>query len=361
MKKTIIICLLYISFLFLLIPNMFAQEESLPCIEEEILFKVGDITLSGTLTIPKRIGRHPAVILISGSFADNRDAEISGFKPFQIIADHLSSNGIAVVRYDDRGVGKSAGKHTYQYTINELADDVLSAINFLKSREDIDSNQIGLIGHSLGGMIAPLVASKSKEVAFIISLAGPVTKPDEINIKYRKTTLTNQGKTQQEIDKAIEIEKQIIEVTRTGDGFEHLVRNMKEVAKSDFKKLNENRKMQYKNFDSYFQSTWYGLMLPFINTPFMKSFYNHKPVPPLEKITCSALFLFAEKDHQIKINESGAIIIQALYKVGNNDYTISVIPNVDHYFVEDWSKKEFGKGFLNTLSNWIQEHVYFLQ
>ncbi len=238
---------------------------------------------------------------------------------------------------------------------------VLSAIKLLKSRDDIELNQIGLIGHNLGGMIAPLVASKLEDVAFKISLAGPITKLDEININYRKTSLKNHGRTQQEIDKALEIEKRIIEVTRTGDGFDNLLIDTKEIAKSDFAKLNENRRKRYKDFDLYFLTTWYGLILPFINTPFMKSFYNYKPVQPLEKVMCPVLFLFSEKDYQIKINESGAIIIQSLYKAENNDYTIRVIPNVDHYFVEDWSKKEFGKGFLNTLSNWIQEQVYVLQ
>jgi len=355
MRKLLLLISVFSSFSLIGINFTYSQEALYS--EYEVNFNVGDIELAGSLTMPNSDDLHPAVILISGSFADNRDAEIYGFKPFAIISDYLGKNGIAVLRYDDRGIGKSTGKHTYQYTIEELADDVFAAIKLLKSRDDIESSQIGLIGHSLGGMIAQLVASKSKEVAFIISIAGPVTKPDEINIKYRKTSLTNQGKTKHEIDKALEIEKRIIEVTRTGDGFDNLLSEIKEVAKSDFGKFNENRKKRYKDFDSYFQSTWYGLMIPFINTPFMKSFYNYKPVPPLEKVTCPALFLFAEKDNQININESGAIIIQSLYKAGNNDYSIRLIPNVGHYFVEDWSEKEFGKGFLSILNNWILERV----
>jgi len=305
-------------------------------VEHEANFSVDDITLAGTLSIPNSVGPHPVIILISGSYADNRDAEIYGFKPFKLISDHLSRNGIAVLRYDDRGIGKSTGKHTYQYAIKELADDVFAAINMLKNKEDIKPNQIGLIGHSLGGMIAPLVASKSKDVAFIISLAGPVSRPDEINLKYRKELLEKQDKTKQEVGEALKIEKRIIEVTRSGKGYEDLISDMKTIAKSDYEKLDEDRKKHYKSFEDFFQSTWYGVMLPFINTPFLRSFYSYKPVPPLEKVTCPALFLFGEKDGQIKIHDNGAIIIEAKssttlvshgenYRVWNIHYLESLI------------------------------------
>jgi len=349
--------IIFLYFSFGLKPIL-SQEHAVTCVEHEVNFDVGDINLAGNLTIPNSKGPHPAVVLISGSFADNRDAEAYGFKPFQLISEHLSNNRIAVLRYDDRGVGKSTGKHTYQYTIDELADDVFSAINFLKNRDDINPDQIGLIGHSLGGMIAPLVASKTKEVAFVISLAGPVTKTDEINLKYRKETLDKQGKTKQEIEEALDIEKRIIEVTRSGKGYEGLISDIKTIAKSDFEKLDEARKKRYDSFENYFRSTWYGLMLPFINTPFMKSFYDYKSLPPLENVTCPALFLFGEKDDQIKIHESGSIIITALYKAENYNYTIRVIPNVGHFFVKDLSKKEFGPGFLNIMTNWILENVH---
>lgn len=336
--------------------TLFAQQNQKPYKEEEVSFRVGDVTLSGTLTIPNLPGQHPAVILISGSDADNRDAEVSGFKPFRIIADHLSRHGIAVLRYDDRGVGESTGKHTFQYTIEDFADDVFAAIKLLKSRNDINPIQIGLIGHSLGGMISAYVAARLADVAFIIPLAGPVTKTDEVNLKYRKTLLTRQGKTQKEIDKAVEIEKRMVEVTRTGTGYKDLLEDMKIIEKSNFEKLNDDRKKRYNNFDEYYQSTWYGLLLSYINTPFMKSFYNYKPVPHLEKVTCPALFLFGERDGQVPIRDSGEIIINALHKVGNYDYTLRIIPKSGHYF-RSGSTNEFAPVFLNILSNWILERV----
>lgn len=351
-----LLLIVFLYFSFGLNPIL-SQEHEISYAEHEVNFSVEDINLSGTLTLPNPEGPHPAVILISGSYADNRDAEMYGFKPFKLISDHLCRNGIAVLRYDDRGIGKSTGKHTYQYTIDDLADDVFSAINLLKNRNDINPDQIGLIGHSLGGMIAPLVASQTKDIAFIISLAGPVTKTDEINYKYRKGLLENQGKTKQEIEEALEIEKRIIEVTRSGEGYEEIISDMKTIAKSDFKKLDVSRRERYESFENYFESTWYGLLLPFINTPFMKSFYEYNSLQPLENLTCPALFLFGEYDGQVKIHESGPIIIAALDKAENNNYTIRLIPNVGHYFVNDWSKKIFSPGFLIIITNWALENV----
>ncbi len=320
MKKTILFLFSILVFIFANQLHSSIQDENAPFLEEEISFKVDNITISGSLNIPNSSGPHPVVVLISGSFADNRDAELYGFRPFKLIAEHLSSYGIAVLRYDDRGIGKSTGKHTYQYTVDELSEDVFSAIDFLKKRDDINSEQIGLIGHSLGGIIAPLVASKSNDVAFIISMAGPVTRTDEINLKYRKELLEKNGKSKLEVENDLLLEKRIIEVTRTGNDYEKLIPDIKTKIKSDFENLNEKQKKSYGSFEKYFPTTYYGIMLPFINTPFLRSWFNHKPEPVLNKLTCPALFLFGGNDGQIKIKESGPIIINALDKAGNYNY-----------------------------------------
>jgi dipeptidyl aminopeptidase/acylaminoacyl peptidase len=124
------------------------------------------VTLAGTLTTPRSTGPSPAVLLISGSGPQDRDEALMGHKPFMVIADHLTRLGIAVLRVDDRGVGKSTGKF-FESTSQDFAEDVLASIRFLRSHSAIDSKRIGLIGHSEGGMIAPMVAARSAEVAFI--------------------------------------------------------------------------------------------------------------------------------------------------------------------------------------------------
>lgn len=130
-----------------------------------------NIKLAGTLTIPKDVKKPPVAILISGSGPQNRDEELMNHKPFWVLADYLSSNGIAILRYDDRGVAESEGDFKTA-TSFDFASDVDAAITYLKTRTDIDVSKIGLIGHSEGGLIAPIVASKNKDVAFIVSLAG---------------------------------------------------------------------------------------------------------------------------------------------------------------------------------------------
>jgi len=144
-------------------------------ISEDIQFintKVDSIQLAGTLTLPKNIKNPPVAILISGSGAQNRNGELMGHKPFLVLADYLTENGIAVLRYDDRGFGESKGDFQTATTF-DFASDVESAITHLKSRNDINPNKIGLIGHSEGGLIAPIIASKNNDVAFIVLLAGP--------------------------------------------------------------------------------------------------------------------------------------------------------------------------------------------
>ena len=339
--------------------SIFAQSDNTKVIEKELTYDVDNVTISGTLTIPKSEEPVPLVILISGSFADNRDAEMYGFKPFKEIADHLASKGIAVFRYDDRGVGKSTGKHTYQYEIKELRNDVIAAIEVLKKNDKINKQQIGLIGHSLGGMISSMIASENEDITFIISLAGSVIEPNKVNINYRRRILTQTGLENEEIEKAIKLQERIVETTISGDGYDELMSDIKAQSKLDYNRLSNTIKNNYINWEDYYKKTWYGLMEPFINTPFMRSFYNHNTVKNLQKLKCPALFLFGEWDGQIRILDAGPIIIEMMEIAGNNNYSIRQFPQAGHYFVRDWSQSEikFAPGFLTVVSNWINGQI----
>ncbi len=143
-----------------------------PYKQEEVTVKNGATSLAGTLTLPPDGGPFPAVVLISGSGAQNRDEEVFGFQPFRLIADHFTRNGIAVLRMDDRGVGGSTGD-VANATSEDFAGDIAAAVAVLKSRPDINPKQIGLLGHSEGGIIAPMVADRSSDVAYVILMAGP--------------------------------------------------------------------------------------------------------------------------------------------------------------------------------------------
>src|SRR5665647_820336 len=151
------------------------------CYSEEVTFEntKDKITLAGTLTLPKKEGKFPVVVLITGSGPQNRDEELMGHKPFLVLSDYLTRNGIAVLRYDDRGTFASTGDFK-KATTNDFATDVESAVRYLKTRKEIDQKHIGLIGHSEGGIIAPIVAVNCKDVSFIVLMAGTAIPGSEL-------------------------------------------------------------------------------------------------------------------------------------------------------------------------------------
>jgi pimeloyl-ACP methyl ester carboxylesterase len=156
--------------------------ENVPYIVEDVTFTNGDVTLAGTLTMPDSAGQHPAVVLISGSGASNRNesvAPLAEIEPFAILADHLTRYGIAVLRYDDRGVGESTGDFATA-SLSDFAADASAAVDYLASRDDINPAQIGIIGHSEGGAIAPEVAINNDNVAFVVGLAAPAVNMFDI-------------------------------------------------------------------------------------------------------------------------------------------------------------------------------------
>jgi uncharacterized protein len=155
-----------------------------PYLEEEVSYpnKEAGIKLAGTLTMPKAGGPFPAVILITGSGPENRDEALMGHKPFKVLADYLTRRGIAVLRSDDRGVGKSTGDFA-KATTEDFASDALAGVAYLKTRKEIDPKHIGLIGHSEGGIIAPMAVVRSRDVAFLVLIAGTGFPGDHIIVR----------------------------------------------------------------------------------------------------------------------------------------------------------------------------------
>ena len=163
-----------------------------PYDEQEVSYRneKDNIKISGTLTLPRGGGPYPAVLLITGSGSQDRNETIAGHRPFLVLADHLTRNGIAVLRVDDRGMG-GTDIGSLSATSENFAEDVLAGVNFLKQRKEIDPKMIGLIGHSEGGMIAPMVAARSNDVAFIVLLAGPGQRGEDII--YTQTELIHKA------------------------------------------------------------------------------------------------------------------------------------------------------------------------
>jgi len=189
-----------------------------PYTEEEVTFENTNdtVTLAGTLTKPKNLKNFPTVILISGSGPQNRNEELMGHQPFLVLADYLTRNGIAVLRYDDRGVGASTGRFDTS-TIYDFAEDTKAAVSYLKSRKDIDHDKIILLGHSEGGVVAPLVASKDKTIAGIITLAGPGERLDKVLLQQQKDIYSRSGMPKATVDSIISLNKGFYDIVNTVD------------------------------------------------------------------------------------------------------------------------------------------------
>lgn len=325
-----------------------------PYHEEEVKFhnKIDNVTLAGTLTLPKPSGKKPpVVVLISGSGPQDRDQSFASHKTFMVLSDHLTRNGIAVLRYDDRGFGESTGNFA-DGTTADFATDVLSAIDYLKQRKDIDIRNIGLIGHSEGAIIAPMVANKSKDLAFIVMLAGTGTTGKVVSLT-------------QALDSRnfpVPDEKQ----------YEAYVRNAIEIASS-----NKETAMVRKELSSYYQnSEFLNATLPstvnkseFIanlvagrTSPWVRYFYNYNPINEISKINIPALALYGSNDTQVPPKYHLEPVKEALEASRSKKYEVVLLKGLNHLFQEsntgltsEYSQIEqtFAPQALENISAWI--------
>lgn len=195
------------------------------------------IKLAGTVTKPKGKGKYPAVVLLSGSGAQDRDETLFGHKPFKVLADYLSRNGIVVLRYDDRGVGKSEGSFD-QSTIEDFSKDAISAFDFLKQQDYVDIHKVGIIGHSEGGLIATLLAAQGvPNLSFIVSLAGPSIPIDELLVEQLYSLGKAEGMSEAQLAQAREINRKNFAVVKsnlkTEEAYQKLLENMNIADKVD--------------------------------------------------------------------------------------------------------------------------------
>ncbi|OXB19029.1 alpha/beta hydrolase, partial [Flavobacterium tructae] len=197
-----------------------------PYYTEDVKFenKAANVTLAGTLSLPKKEGNFPAVILITGSGPQNRDVEGLGHKTFLVLSDYLTQKGIAVLRFDDRGVGESTGDFSSATTF-DFAEDVQAGVEYLKTRKEINKSKIGLIGHSEGGIIAPIVAGNSRDIDFIVLLAGPGLKGDKLLLLQKELIERQSGMPEDEIQKGQEIFRGAYDILLASSVFDDTFKN----------------------------------------------------------------------------------------------------------------------------------------
>ena len=302
------------------------QEPELPLAykAEEVRFKNkgANIQLAGTLTLPHNITQPPVVILISGSGPQNRDEEVFGHRPFLVLSDYLTKKGIAVLRFDDRGVNESEGNHA-EATTADFATDVEAAIDFLKTRKDIDHSQIGLIGHSEGGIIAPLVAQqRPDDVAFIISLAGTGVSG------YETTRL-----------QALHQAKNYVPDIDVYDAF---IIGALDIASS----MGNMESIRKELSDYYLASPFFNGSIPAgankeailkslveqRTSVWMRYFYTYKPAEVYGKLDCPVLILLGEKDTQVFAKPNKIALDSALQYGKSKDYQVLELEGMNHFF-----------------------------
>lgn len=333
-----------------------------PYHSEEVTFTnlKANVTLSGTLTLPSKNGNHPVAILISGSGPQNRNGDWFGHKPFLVLADHLTRQGIGVLRYDDRGFGKSTGDF-HLGTSLDFSADVESAIYFLKTRKEVDSMNIGLIGHSDGAMIAPMVAARSKDIGFIVMLAGPGIPISELMIKRQELIDRKKGKSESEIQNSKQYIESLVGIITHSEN--------DQILNGELKKFAEETKDQIPDDEippGMTKDEFISRQVAMLTSPWYKYVFSYNPRPTLEKVTCSVLALNGDKDVQVPSTENLQAIKMALISGGNGDVTVKELKGLNHMFqecttgmIDEYAKidQTFSPIALIEISDWIKKQV----
>ncbi len=337
-------------------------EKPYPYDEEEVVYenKKADIKLAGTLTLPRTEGLFPAALLISGSGAQDRNETVFGHRPFLVLADYLTRRGIAVLRVDDRGVGGSTGEVS-EATSEDFASDVLASVNYLKSRGEINPKQIELIGHSEGGIIAPMVAAESPDIAFIVLLAGTGLTGEEILYLQGALIAKAGGESEEEIAKNRAVQEQIFAVLKKEENNESAIKKLRIIYEDALAGLSEEEKESIGDLEVYMES-----QIQKVLSPWFRFFLTYDPKPTLMKVKCPVLAINGEKDLQVPPKENLSAIEEALLAGGNEDYTIKELQGLNHLFqtAETGSPSEYARieetispTALKLIGDWIIEHT----
>jgi pimeloyl-ACP methyl ester carboxylesterase len=286
------------------------------------------VVLFGTLTMPSKVGLYPAVVLISGSGPQNRDEELMGHKPFLVLSDYLTKNGIAVLRYDDRGTAKSKGIFS-KATSFDFSNDVEAAFNYLLTRKEIIPNKIGLVGHSEGGLIAPMIAARNNKVGFMVLLAGTGLSGDQIMLLQQELIARADGSSEADIQKTKKVNKAVFDIVRKNEIANNLNSELSNYLKIELEKDTALTKSLGMSIDDYIKST-----LKQITSPWFQYFLKYDPQTALTQVKCPVLAINGEKDLQVPPKENLEAIKKALKKGGNKNFVTKELPGLNHLFQE---------------------------
>jgi pimeloyl-ACP methyl ester carboxylesterase len=316
------------------------------------------VKLAGTFTKPKGNGPFPAVLLITGSGPQDRDEALMGHRPFFVLADALTRRGIAVLRCDDRGVGKSTGEFA-KATSEDFASDALAGVAFLKGRKDVNSKAIGLIGHSEGGIVAPMAASQSPDVAYIVLMAGTGLTGAEILAMQSGLILKATGVSDDRVNLQVDTIRKLTQVIRDEPDNEKALATMKDLTLKTIEALPEEERKTI-------TSATLEAQVKTFTTPWFRYFLTYDPRPTLKKVKCPVLAINGEKDLQVPPKENLAEIAKALKEGGNTKVTVREFPGLNHLFqaCKTGAPSEYGgieetinPAALDTMATWVLEQA----
>jgi uncharacterized protein len=288
-----------------------------PYREEDVTYpnSTAGITLAATLTIPQGKAPFPAVLLIAGSGPHDRDETIFEHRPFLVLADHLTRKGFAVLRADKRGCGKSTGAYVTATTA-DFAADAEAGLAYLRSRPEVNHDKIGLIGHSEGGAVAPIVAARDSGVTFIVLMAGPGLRGDQILLAQRSLIAQALGTPRDQIDKDTAIHQNIYS----------FIEQEKEKDTATMEKDIRDK------FAGQVPDDQLAAEARALSTPWFRYFLAYDPAPTLRQVKCPVLAIGGSKDLQVPPDEDLAAIRKALEAAGNKYFEVDKLDGLNHLF-----------------------------
>ena len=303
----------------------------------------GGHTLAGTFTRPEEGGPFPAVVLITGSGPQDRNEALMGHKPFLVLADHLTRRGIAVLRYDDRGVGESTGDFASAIS-TDFASDALAGVAYLRTRHDVDAGAIGLAGHSEGGLVAPIAAVESEDVTFIVLMAGTGVTGEEILYAQGALIAQASGASDEAVASNRELQAAMFEVLKAEDDIEAAAERLEPMIRASLEGQSEADLAQAGITDEASMDQVISTQIDQFNTPWFRYFLTYDPAPTIERVTVPVLAINGEKDLQVPWEENLGEIEAALRRGGNDSYEIHALPDLNHLFQhsETGSPAEYG-------------------
>lgn len=318
-----------------------------------------------TITIPNGQGPFPAALLITGSGPQNRDEEIMGHKIFAVLADHLTKNGFIVLRVDDRGIGKSTGDFSTATSL-DFANDVNNGIEYLKARPEVNKNKIGLIGHSEGGMIAPMVATNRKDIDFLILLAAPGIKITELMTEQNAAILQSNGISAKAAKSYASFYKELLKsIINSPDSI--TVRKKSTLLLNKWTSHTDSTILKELNWDDGLsRMELLNSLLSTFNTPWFNYFLRFDPQPYLKKVTSKVLAINGSRDLQVIAASNLAGIKKSLGKNKKEFYEIKEMKGLNHLFqtCNSCTLNEYGElnetfspATLNYITDWLWKNV----